>query len=69
LQWLPYGSSAENDFSKQWDFAEAFLIVGSLSKTRRFTSTMLEITTFEKFVLELPLLKTESQVLQKALCN
>jgi hypothetical protein len=42
-------------------------MVGSFSKTRRFTSTItLEITTLEKFVLEVPFLKTECQGLQNA---
>ena len=44
-----------------------FLIVGSFSKTRRFTSAiMLEITTIEKFVLDVPFFKTESEDLQNA---
>jgi len=44
-----------------------FLIVGSFSKTRKFESTiMLETTTLEKFILEVPIFKTEYQDLQNA---
>lgn len=39
-----------------------FLIVGTLSKTHMIIYTiMLEITTLEKFVLEVPFFETESQ--------